>query len=77
MTAHLILRTKTFDVPAGQTIRQAIEGLDIVPETVLPVRQGKLVAEDEILKDSETIRLVAVISGGTIGEADCAKGHNR
>lgn len=65
MTAQLVLRDKTFDVDAGQTIRQALEGLDIVPETVLPVRHGKLVAEDELLKEGESIRLVAVISGGS------------
>lgn len=64
MAARLVLRDKTFDVEAGQTIRRALERLDIVPETVLPVRSGKLVAEDELLKEGETIRLVAVISGG-------------
>lgn len=64
MAAEFVLRGQKFQVDAGKTIRQALEDLDIVPETVLPVRHGKLVAEDEILKDGETIRLVAVISGG-------------
>ncbi|MEX0787385.1 MAG: MoaD/ThiS family protein [Anaerolineales bacterium] len=64
MPVELVLRDRKFQVSAGQTIRQALENLDIIPETVLPVRKGKLVAEDEILKEGESIRLVAVISGG-------------
>jgi sulfur carrier protein ThiS len=64
MPVELVLRDRKYVVTAGQTIRQALENLDIVPETVLPVRQGKLVPEDEILKEGESIRLVAVISGG-------------
>ena len=65
MPVELVLRDQKYQVTAGQTIRQALENLDIIPETVLPVRQGKLVAEDEILKEGESIRLVAVISGGS------------
>ena len=65
MPVELVLRDRKYVVTAGQTIRQALENLDIVPETVLPVRQGKLVPEDEILKEGESIRLVAVISGGS------------
>lgn len=65
MPVELVLRDRKYMVTAGQTIRQALENLDIVPETVLPVRQGKLVPEDEILKEGESIRLVAVISGGS------------
>jgi sulfur carrier protein ThiS len=64
MPVELVLRDRKYVVTAGQTIRQALESLDIVPETVLPVRQGKLVPEDEVLKEGEAIRLVAVISGG-------------
>ena len=65
MPVELVLRDRKYVVTAGQTIRQALENLDIVPETVLPVRQGKLVPEDEILQEGESIRLVAVISGGS------------
>lgn len=65
MPVELVLRDQKYQVTAGQTIRQALEKLGIVPETVLPVRHGKLVAEDEILKEGESIRLVAVISGGS------------
>ena len=65
MPVELVLRDRKYVVAAGQTVRKALENLDIVPETVLPVRQGKLVPEDEVLKEGESIRLVAVISGGS------------
>jgi sulfur carrier protein len=67
--ARLILRDQTYEVAPGQTIRDALLMLDIIPETVLPVRAGRLVTEDERLQEGETIRLVAVISGGSTPRA--------
>ncbi len=63
-TAKLILRDREYEVPAGITIKQALKRLEILPETVLPVRDGQLLTEDERLRPGEVIRLVAVISGG-------------
>jgi sulfur carrier protein len=60
----MILRKKVYEVKAGMTIRDAILKLDIMPESVLPVKNGELLTDDEILKDGDEIRLVAVISGG-------------
>jgi sulfur carrier protein ThiS len=31
---------------------------------VIPTRDGELITDDEVLKDGEHIRLIAVISGG-------------
>lgn len=64
MPVKLTLRDKEFEVRSGTTIRHALEKLDIQPESVIPIREGELVTDDEILKDGEHIRLVAVISGG-------------
>ena len=64
MPAQFVLRDQSFEVASGQTIRDALLKLDIIPETVLPVRNGHLVAEDELLQEGETLRLIAVISGG-------------
>ncbi|MCK5646504.1 MAG: MoaD/ThiS family protein [Anaerolineales bacterium] len=64
MTVRMILRKKVYEVKAGMTIRDAILKLDIMPESVLPVKNGELLTDDEILKDGDEIRLVAVISGG-------------
>ncbi len=64
MGAKLILRKKEYEVPAGITVRKAIQQAGLNPESVLPTRKGELVTGDTILKDGDLIRLVAVISGG-------------
>ena len=64
MTAHLQLREKEYEVPAGMTVRDALRRVGIEPESVLPTRQGELITDDETLREGESIRLVAVISGG-------------
>jgi thiamine biosynthesis protein ThiS len=64
MTATLILREEEYEVRPGMTIRAAMKKVGIQPEAVIPTRNGDLITEDEILKDGDQIRLVAVISGG-------------
>jgi sulfur carrier protein len=64
MPAKLILRKKEYLVRHGMTIRSALQKLEIPPESVLPTRDGELVNEEDILKDGDVIKLVAVISGG-------------
>ncbi len=64
MAVKIILRQQEFELKSGQTIRQAMESLQIQPETHLAIREGELLTEDEILREGETIKLVAVISGG-------------
>jgi len=64
LSAKLILRDKEYEVKAGMTIRHALEKLGISSESVLVTRQGQLLTDDEVLKEEDVIRLVAVISGG-------------
>jgi sulfur carrier protein ThiS len=61
----LILRTKEYEVKAGMTLLSALEKSNIIPESVIATRNGEIILEDEILKDGEVIKLVAVISGGS------------
>lgn len=61
---RLVLRDREFDVKPGMTLLSALEKVQILPETVLATRDGELILEDEILRDGELIKLVAVISGG-------------
>ncbi len=63
-TATLELRGKTYTVPANIPIREAIRRAGLSPEAVLPVRDGELIPDDERIRPGETIRLIAVISGG-------------
>ncbi len=60
----LILREKEFEVKAGMTLLSALQKMDVLPESVIATRNGELILEDEILKDGDVIKLVAVISGG-------------
>ncbi len=64
MSVTLILRGKEYHVKANQTVKQALKEAGIPLETVLATREGELLTEDEILRDGEVIKLVAVISGG-------------
>jgi sulfur carrier protein len=60
----LILRNQEYEVKPGMTLLSALQKVEIMPESVIATRNGELILEDEILKDGDVIRLVAVISGG-------------
>ncbi len=64
MTAKLILRGKEYEVRAGMTLLDALKKSNIIPESVIGVRDGEMIVEDEILRNGDVIKLVAVISGG-------------
>ncbi len=60
----LVLRDQEYEVRPGMTLLDALKKNDILLESVLCMRDGELIVEDEILKDGDVIKLVAVISGG-------------
>jgi sulfur carrier protein len=60
----LVLRDKEYEVKPGMTLLSALEKSNVLPESVIATRDGEMILEDEILKDGDVIRLVAVISGG-------------
>jgi sulfur carrier protein ThiS len=64
MTAKLILRDKEYEVRAGMSLLDALKKSNIVPESVIATRDGEMLVDDEILKDQDVIKLIAVISGG-------------
>jgi sulfur carrier protein ThiS len=64
MTVKLKLRDKEYEVRAGMTLLDALKKSNIVPESVIATREGEMIIDDEILKDGDVIKLVAVISGG-------------
>lgn len=67
MSATLLLRDQRFEVRHGMTVRSAMLALKLEPDAHLPTREGELITDDEILREGEEIRLVAVISGGSYG----------
>ncbi len=64
MTAKLILRNREYEVKSGQTLRSALKEAGILPESVIATRQGEMMTEDEIVREGDVIKLIAVISGG-------------
>jgi sulfur carrier protein ThiS len=64
VTVKLILRGKEYEVKPGMTLLSALNKVNIVPESVIATRGGEMILDDEILKDGDVVRLVAVISGG-------------
>jgi len=60
----LILREREFDVKPGMTLLAALEKADILPESIIATREGEMILEDEISRDGDVVKLVAVISGG-------------
>jgi sulfur carrier protein ThiS len=60
----VILRNREWELRPGMTVRSAILKLGLDPEAVLAVRDGQLINEATLTKDGDTIKLVAVISGG-------------
>ena len=61
---RLVLRDREFDIKSGTTLLAALQKADILPESVIATRGGEMILEDEILKDGDVVKLVAVISGG-------------
>jgi sulfur carrier protein ThiS len=60
----LILRNKEYEVKPGMTLLSALQKISVVPESVIATRAGEMILEDEILKDGDVVKLIAVISGG-------------
>ena len=57
-------RGKSWEVKAGSTVRHIIDKAGLNPESVLAVRDGKLINEETLTRDGDTIKLVTVVSGG-------------
>ena len=60
----LILRDKNYEVKPGMTLLSALQKINVVPESVIATREGEMILEDEILRDGDVVKLIAVISGG-------------
>jgi sulfur carrier protein len=64
VTAILIIRSKEHEIKHGMTVRKALEKVSIEPDSVLAIRDGTLITDDEIINEDDVIKLVPVISGG-------------
>lgn len=66
MTVKLLLRDREYEVKPGMMLLDALRKCNIVPESVIATRDGEMIVDDEILKDGDVVKLIAVISGGAI-----------
>ena len=55
---------RELELPAPRTVEQLLRHLDVVPESVLVIRNDTLVARGERLDDADNVEIRPVISGG-------------
>ncbi len=65
MTAKLVLRDKEYEVKPGMTLLDALKKSNIVPESVIATCNGEMITDDEVLRNGDVVKLIAVISGGS------------
>ncbi len=61
---EVVYRERTWSFDESMTVKQMLKRIDILPESALVVRDGKLVTEDQLLKPGDAVKVVDVISGG-------------
>ena len=64
MPVKLNLRDKEYEVKPGMTLLDSLKKIQVVPESVIATREGEMILDDEILRDGDQVKLIAVISGG-------------
>jgi sulfur carrier protein len=55
---------RELDVPAPANVAQLLITLDVVPESVLVIRNDTLATKDEKLHDDDVVEIRPVVSGG-------------
>ena len=62
----VILRNprREVEVAGNATVSEVLRALDVIPETVLVIRDGELLMKTDAVADDDTIELRPVISGG-------------
>ena len=64
MQVHIERTDEHKELAFSGTAEQLCDELGVNPQTVLIIRNGQLVTEDEQLEEDDEIRLVTVVSGG-------------
>jgi sulfur carrier protein ThiS len=72
----IVYRDREWELRGGMTARAAVKKLELDPEAILVIRNGKLVTDDTLLEGADEVKLIAVISGG-MGRCVVAKGWRR
>jgi len=59
-----LLELKLSELKGINNIKGLLDNLTINPSTVLTVKNNEVVLEDELLEDTDEIKILSVISGG-------------
>lgn len=57
---------RELDIEGDASVKDVLRRLDIIPETVLVIREGELLLKTDLVADADTIELRPVISGGAL-----------
>lgn len=52
------------EIKGPTTVKKVLKELNLIPETVLVVRNSEVLTEDLMLKDTDEIEIIRAISGG-------------
>lgn len=56
---------RELEIEGDASVKDVLKRLDIIPETVLVIREGELLLKTDLVTDADTIELRPVISGGS------------
>lgn len=57
-------KTRTIEVKKGSKVIDAMLEMDLYPDAWIPVRGDAPIPLDEVLRDGDELKLIAVVSGG-------------
>ena len=60
----VVHKENEWELPHGMAVRDVIVKVGMDPQSILALREGKLINEETITRDNDVIKLVSVISGG-------------
>lgn len=60
----IIYRDREWELKGQTSVRRVIKNVGLNPEAVLAVLNGELVTDDRIVAQDDTLKLIAVVSGG-------------
>ncbi len=61
---NVVYREQSWQFDKPVKVTTLLRRIDVLPESVLVVRNGQLVAEDQTLEPDDEVKIVDVISGG-------------
>ena len=64
MTIQIKMRDHDYQIEGDLPLHKALKRLNISAQSVLAIRNGLLLTEDELLHDGDQVELTMIISGG-------------